>query len=100
MKHRANFDALLSQAIYRCEGQLGLARRLGYNKNNIRQWIIGLSLPSQEAESKLARAAGVTRSIMRRAIRDEMIRRWDWMRNQPIIRNGIGRPQGRIRVKR
>ena len=88
-----DFEALLWQAIRRCGSQLGLARTLGYNKNAIRQWLLGLSLPDSGVEPQLAQVAGVTRDVLRQAIRDEMIRRWDRARNRPTIRRGrLGRP--------
>jgi hypothetical protein len=88
-----DFEALLWQAIRRCDGQVGLARTLGYNKNSIRQWVLGLSLPDVGVEPRLAQLAGVTPDVLRQAIRDEMMRRWDRARNQPTTRRGrLGRP--------
>jgi transcriptional regulator with XRE-family HTH domain len=88
-----DFEALLWQAIRRCDGQVGLARTLGYNKNSIRQWLLGLSLPDVGVEPRLAQLAGVTPDLLRQAIRDEMMRRWDRARNQPTTRRGrLGRP--------
>ena len=88
-----DFKALLWQAIRRCDGQAGLARTLGYNKNSVRQWLLGLSLPDSGVEPQLAQVAGVTPDVMRQAIRDEMIRRWDSARNRPTVRRGrLGRP--------
>jgi transcriptional regulator with XRE-family HTH domain len=80
-----DFDALLWQAIRRCDGQSGLARRLGYNKNSVRQWLLGLALPDAAVEPRLAEFAGVTPDVLRQAIRDEAMRRWDRARDlQPV----------------
>ena len=88
-----DFEALLWQAIRRCEGQSGLARTLGYNKNSIRQWLIGIALPDVGVEPRLAQLAGVTPDLLREAIREEAMRRWDRMRNRPPTRRGWrGRP--------
>ena len=88
-----DFEALVWQAIRRCEGQAGLARTLGYNKNSVRQWLLGLSLPDVGVEARLAQLAGVTPDILRQAIRDEMTRRWDQARNRPTTRRSrLGRP--------
>jgi hypothetical protein len=88
-----DFDALLWQAIRRCGGQTALARKLDYNKNSIRQWLIGIALPDRDVESPLAQLAGVTPDVMRQAIRDEVMRRWDRARDRPTIRRGrLGRP--------
>jgi hypothetical protein len=91
--YSVDFESLLWQAIRRCEGQTGLARVLGYNKNSIRQWLVGIALPDSGVEPQLAQLAGVTPDVMRHAIRDEAMRRWDRARNRPTIRRGrFGRP--------
>ena len=86
-----DFESLLWQAIRRCEGQAGLARTLGYNKNSVRQWLIGIALPERDCEPYLAQLTGVTPDVVRLAIRDEMLRRWDRSRDRPSIRR-LGRP--------
>jgi transcriptional regulator with XRE-family HTH domain len=88
-----DFDALLWQAIRRCDGQSGLARRLGYNKSSIRQWLLGLALPDATVEPRLAEFAGVTPDVLRQAIRDEAMRRWDRARDlQPVGGRRARRP--------
>jgi hypothetical protein len=87
----SDFSALLWQAIRRCNGQSGLARQLGYNKNSIRQWLMGLALPDAAVEARLAALAGVTQDVMRRAIRDVVMRRFDQSRDLPPV----GGPRGR-----
>ena len=88
-----DFEALLWQAIRRCDGQAGLARTLGYNKNSMRQWLLGLSLPDVGVEPRLAQLAGVTPDLLRQAIREEAMRRWDRARNRPPTGRGWrGRP--------
>src|SRR4029450_5252557 len=71
-----DFDALLWQAIRRCDGQSGLARRLGYNKNSIRQWLLGLALPDATVEPRLAEFAGVTPDVLRQGGREGAVGRW------------------------
>jgi transcriptional regulator with XRE-family HTH domain len=77
-----DFETLLWQAIRRCESETELARRLGYNRNSIRQWRIGLALPAAMIEPRLAELAGVSLEAVRQAIREENLRRWDRARNR------------------
>jgi transcriptional regulator with XRE-family HTH domain len=77
-----DFDTVLDHAVRRCKTETALARRLGINKNAIRQWRIGLALPRVTAEWPLAKLAGVTVDVCQQAIREEMIRRWDQRRDR------------------
>ena len=93
-----DFEELLRRAVWQSGSEVNLARQVRLNKNNIRQWRIGLALPSRDAAQRLATIIGITFDVMRRAIRDEMVLRWDTRWNNGSSRRRGPRPGPRPRT--